>query len=124
MTRIIKPPARRSFQIINPGQAVLFNELGGQAKSTDIDLRRPVDAVSKVGQVLTQPVGDVEAARVMVDASEQDAALAFAFPVLEPAHYRRSAVKVAPATHISKRDIMLAADHSNRLFRSIFSTSI
>src|SRR5258707_13080930 len=93
VARIVELLAARCFQIVNPSEAVLIDEIGVEAKSDDDQIfRRPADSAAEVFHILTHLAGDVQPAWVVVTTQQQHTAAASPLVRCKPSHHLGAAV--------------------------------
>jgi len=109
--RIGQVLAGRGHQVLGPAQALGLDEVEVESEPIDDEVVREV--ASRGGHALDvrdHRAGDVQAARIVVAAVEQDAGLALVFALEEASHRAGSAVEACPTADIDQRDRVALAD--------------
>src|SRR5262245_2493788 len=109
--RIGQVLAGRGHQVLGPAQALGLDEVEVESEPIDDEVVREV--AGRGGHALDvrdHRAGDVQAARIVVAAVEQDAGLALVFALEEASHRAGSAVEACPTADIDQWDRVALAD--------------
>src|SRR6266536_1653062 len=95
VARVIEPLAAARLQVIDPRETVLADEVGVQSESIDLQVvRQPPDRAGEIGEIAAQKIRDVQPARIVVTAVQENAALIAHLPISKAPHNLRAPVDI------------------------------